>query len=173
MFLNNSRSGYKGTAQYAAGDFLIVFCNENELPAPGRKNQLRALVRKVALRQSGHFMTGHVTLLGAKLWLSGAYGHDGLPVEITEYKRRNVPETPETFESHEARTAFYDALAKIKFENIERIPGLWARLHPLPDDLTLEFWSGGGHNGPGKEYTRMREWALANIETLRHLKEAP
>jgi hypothetical protein len=182
MFITSDRRGYVGTSQYASGLFLLVFTNENAPRLANGKMALRALVRKVALTQSGHFMTGHVSLpfaegegpnvrlAHARIWLSGSYGHDGLPIEITEYKRRNVPKSPETFETAEEHKAFYDALAKIPFEHVERVPGLWDRLHPLPDELVARFWSGGGHNTHGDEGSALREWALSNLSTLRHLR---
>lgn len=180
MFITSDRRGYVGTSQYAAGLFLIVFCNENAPPLASGRKPLRVIVRKVALTQSGHFMTGHVTFSYAeggdgcvglrreRFWLSGGYGHDGLPIEITEYKRRNVPPKPETSEECEA---YYDALAKIPFEHVERAPGLWERLHPLPDELVDRFWtSSSGHNAPGEEGPALREWALANLNMLKHLR---
>lgn len=178
MFVANVRRGYQGTAQIASGLFLILFTNEN---APRRANgsrALRALVRKVALHQTGHFMMGSVTfayadavgLRRARFSLSGTYGGDGLPVEITDYKRRNVPPKPEEFESAAECDAYYEALAKIPFENVERAPGLWDRLHPVPDEIADLYWTSGGHNCAGAEEIPMRAWATANIDTLRHLR---
>ena len=43
---------------------------------------LRGIIRRVALRQLGHWMTGRARI-GAKWYsISGAYGHDGLPLTV-------------------------------------------------------------------------------------------
>lgn len=169
MFIRSDRYGYIGTGQYASGLFLAVFCNANAPKLPNGYKPLRAIVRKVALHQLGHFMMGRLTLMGHPFSLSGTYGSDGLPIEITTYGRRNVPPKPEEFSSLEEHQAYYDNLATIPYETYEMVPGLWERLHPLPDDLVAEFWNGGGHNSAGAEGLSMHEWASTNLETLRHL----
>lgn len=45
-------------------------------------NEIRALVRKVAMHQCGHFMMGTARAFGHKLTLSGSYGSNGLTVEV-------------------------------------------------------------------------------------------
>lgn len=173
MFLSKARAGYLGTEQYASGLFLMLFCNENAPKLANGRAPIRALVRKIALRQCGHFMMGRVTLRGVRFSLSGSYGHDGLPIEITEYKRIGVPEKPETFETVEQHRAYYDALDACEWKHVERAPGLWERLHPLPDELVERFWtSNDGHNSHGSEGASIFTWAVQNIETLKHLKGA-
>lgn len=46
--------------------------------------EIRALVRRVALHQLGHFMMGQVTILGHDIPISGTYGSDGLPRSVPQ-----------------------------------------------------------------------------------------
>jgi hypothetical protein len=85
MYLNG-HEGYVGGDQYATGDFLIIF----EKPAASiherpLRPELRALVRRVRLRQTGHFMMGSAQIAGKHtVALSGAYGGDGLPCDLKD-----------------------------------------------------------------------------------------
>ena len=36
----------------------------------------------------------------------------------------------------------------------------------LPEDLTVQYWAGGGWNGAGKEAPSMGQWAMENWATL-------
>lgn len=56
------------------------------------QREIRALVRKVALHQFGHFMMGSARAFGHRLPISGAYGSDGLPRTVPrEVFDRAVP----------------------------------------------------------------------------------
>lgn len=44
---------------------------------------IRAIVRKVALQQFGHFMMGNARVKGKVLTISGSYGSDGLPMSVS------------------------------------------------------------------------------------------
>lgn len=46
--------------------------------------EIRGIVRKVALRQLGHWMMGRARVRGESLTISGSYGHDGLPMTVGE-----------------------------------------------------------------------------------------
>ncbi len=46
------------------------------------QKEIRALVRKVAMRQCGHWMMGIAHAFGHRLSLSGSYGGDGLTVTV-------------------------------------------------------------------------------------------
>jgi hypothetical protein len=103
MFISQSRCGYIGTEQYASGDFLIVFDRDVYTPnhvdsydpatrdftkplhrlTDVERREVRVLVRKIALRQCGHWMMGAVKLCGHRISLSGTYGSDGLPHTLT------------------------------------------------------------------------------------------
>jgi len=58
----------------------------------GLKFPIKAIIRKVSLRQLGHFMVGKVRIYGESFVVSGAYGYDGLtlPVSMEVYKRASV-----------------------------------------------------------------------------------
>lgn len=45
--------------------------------------------------------------------------------------------------------------------------GLWEHLIPLPEELTQEFWKGGGWNSAGSEAESMVDWAKNNLTLLR------
>jgi hypothetical protein len=45
--------------------------------------------------------------------------------------------------------------------------GLWEHLVPLPEELTVEFWKGGGWNSAGAEGPSVRDWAAKNLNVLR------
>lgn len=123
--------------QHARGRFLMVFNNYTT----GTPRELRAAVRNVHLRQSGHFMTGFCVLTlrrgqdwiengytpraSQRVFVSGTYGHDGLPIDV----------------------------------DASYVPGFWEALVPLPPELVEKFWSGGGHNSAGTEAMDMFTWA--------------
>jgi len=74
--LNDGHIYYRGTRQcWRRGLFLILMDTAEE-------TALRAIVRKVALQQRGHWMMGRTRI--GKYWytLSGAYGSDGLPLTV-------------------------------------------------------------------------------------------
>lgn len=75
MFIRLKYSGYEGSSQAAAGDFMIL-C----LPVGRSSNYLdaHALVRYVKMKQMGHWMMGNFNAFGYRLIVSGSYGADGL-----------------------------------------------------------------------------------------------
>lgn len=89
MFVTSRYHGHnRNGEQTAAGDFLIVaggatFVLDEE---SGRqvlvKMPLRAALRGVRLIQFGHWMMGSARLGKTRLTISGAYGSDGLPVDV-------------------------------------------------------------------------------------------
>lgn len=140
MFLNGRGRYNRDGEQTCAGDFLLVF---NQKPG----GPLRCVVRHVRMRQCGHFMMGSATVGPFRLTLSGTYGHDGLPLSPEDGKvPKGTPfaEDPETGAKN-----------------------LWARLHPMPDELVEAFWKGGGHNTGGSEMPLLKEWALEHLAELR------
>ena len=76
-----SRCYYVGTEQRVfRAPFLLLLQLEN---GPCDASNTFACVRKVALRQLGHFMMGYANLNGKWHSVSGAYGSDGLPMTVT------------------------------------------------------------------------------------------
>ena len=90
MFLqdNHFQGWYaRSGEQKAKGRFLAVFSGTETYPEPhpetGRQLPiLYAVVRSVTLIQCGHWMMGYLRLAGARVTVSGAYGGDGLPMDV-------------------------------------------------------------------------------------------
>ena len=78
-----------GSQHTAKGLFLILIQPEDDTAC---KEPIKALVRKVALRQVGHFMMGVARIYGQSISISGAYGGDGLPRSVPReiYDRAKV-----------------------------------------------------------------------------------
>jgi hypothetical protein len=83
MYILPSRVFYTDDGQQCSrsAPFLILL---SPLKYEGKKVPIRGIVRRVCLRQLGHFMMGHTTIKGHRLSLSGAYGNDGLPVTVSD-----------------------------------------------------------------------------------------
>jgi hypothetical protein len=92
MYIEDTITGVdRAGAQVARrARFLILVDNAGApIEAP---LAMRAVVRRVALRQCGHFMMGTARAFGHSMAISGAYGHDGLPIPVPEeVYRRAVP----------------------------------------------------------------------------------
>jgi len=99
MFIKLVKTYYSkedGEQRTGKGLFLILIQNKH-LPT-GRGNT-RAIVRKVALRQLGHFMMGSTIIKGHTISLSGAYGNNGLVVDVpTEVYEMGVEIPDELYE---------------------------------------------------------------------------
>ena len=78
MFIKPTRSYYTyDGSQHASRQWFLILLQpplftEEKLP-------IRAVVRKVALSQLGHFMMGIARIKGHSIVCSGSYGGDGLP----------------------------------------------------------------------------------------------
>ena len=71
---NEGHTYYRGTEQcHTRAPFLILV-----QPELGEYEPIRAIVRKVALHQCGHWMMGSARAFGYQIPISGAYGADGL-----------------------------------------------------------------------------------------------
>ncbi len=89
MYIEQPTSFYRGTEQCAGrARFLILVQDKSQPLGP---NNMRAIVRKVALRQCGHWMMGCARIGGKTITISGSYGSDGLPVTVdTEIYNRGI-----------------------------------------------------------------------------------
>lgn len=90
MYIEKTISGYDGTEQISRrANFLLLI-----QPATYERinDPIKALVRKVALRQCGNFMMGRAKIYGKSIIISGSYGGDGLPVSVPDeiYDRARV-----------------------------------------------------------------------------------
>jgi len=83
MYLDNSGyTYYNGTEQcHTRTNFLILIDDKDQAVGP---DNMRAIVRKVALRQCGHFMMGVARIKNTPITISGAYGNDGLSVSVSK-----------------------------------------------------------------------------------------
>lgn len=71
--------GHGGEQRHTKAPFLILVQDKDQPIGP---DNFRALVRKVALQQLGHFMMGTARVFNQSLTISGAYGNDGLPISV-------------------------------------------------------------------------------------------
>ena len=78
MYLEQTTGYYRGTEQATKrASFLLLVQKEG-------CDEIRALVRKVALRQCGHWMMGRARVAGETITVSGAYGGDGLTRNVSK-----------------------------------------------------------------------------------------
>jgi hypothetical protein len=82
MYLKSSGGYYKGTEQHCRKAPFLILIQSAQLPFG--KNNLRAIVRKVALSQIGHFMMGIARIKNQSIILSGSYRNDGLPKTVNQ-----------------------------------------------------------------------------------------
>lgn len=123
-------------------DFLILLDKNVMTNEPV---EYRAVVRKVSLKQFGHFMMGYARVFGYSLVISGPYGIDGLSISVDQKWDKEDKQT---------------ALRK-----------LWDSAVPVPDELIKLWNTGGGHNSSGSEAPAMRKWALENLKELKGKKQ--
>lgn len=148
MFIKTTKAGYtKNGTQIAAGYFLLV-CQHDEHP-----RELRAIVRYVRMRQLGHFMMARLQLAGHVFSLSGEFGSDGLPFDITR-AGDFAKEKPEN-------TSWQPRLTR------EEADALWSMMVPVPQVLADAYWKDStGHNSVGSTAPAFRNWARQNIGKL-------
>ena len=109
MYIEETTVYYDGTEQRCRrANFLILmqpdddFWNEDGTVNKNRStgNNLRAVVRKVALHQFGHWMMGRANIGGKWITISGSYGQDGLPKTVAkDIWERGVPLPDELYEA--------------------------------------------------------------------------
>lgn len=81
MYIEKTRGYYTSDGQQniERANFLILMTPKTDHKAP-----VRAIVRKVAMSQFGHFMMGTARIKGHSLALSGSYGADGLILSVPQ-----------------------------------------------------------------------------------------
>jgi len=108
FILKSDHYGYmRGTEQCTTRGRFLLLLQPNlykmvrgvQPPGPARMLDIQAscapentfaVVRCVALRQCGHFMTGRANLCGRWVTVSGSYGSDGLPMSVDKLPRDAV-----------------------------------------------------------------------------------
>jgi hypothetical protein len=97
MFITKVHTYYDGTEQCTSrGSFLLLLQRKD---GPCNADNTFAVVRKVALRQLGHFMMGRANINGKWHSVSGAYGSDGLPMTVERLPIDAKPLPPELYEA--------------------------------------------------------------------------
>jgi len=82
MYLDNDGRTYysrTGNQHHSKGNFLVLLQDKGQDIGP---NNFKAVVRKVALEQMGHWMMGTARIKNHSITISGAYGRDGLPCSV-------------------------------------------------------------------------------------------
>lgn len=79
---NQGHTYYRGTQQCHTRAPFLIFVQDKD--GTIGKDNFRALVRKVALQQMGNFMMGTARINNQSITISGAYGSDGLPVDVSK-----------------------------------------------------------------------------------------
>lgn len=84
MYLSNGGRYYGRDGGQCArrGAFLLMMQPDTRDPMGDCGKRIRCVVRKVALRQCGHWMMGTARIGSRWYTVSGAYGHDGLPMAV-------------------------------------------------------------------------------------------
>lgn len=81
MYIQKTVTGYeKDGCQVSRRALFLILIRPHVESREG--NEVRAIVRKVALRSCGQFMMGCAFAKGKRITISGAYGSDGLPVSV-------------------------------------------------------------------------------------------
>ena len=96
MYIDGTDTFYVSDEQCARkAKFLILMSLRGE-----DCNVIRGIVRKVALRQMGQWMMGRIRIGRESYSLSGAYGNDGLIVDVAaDAFEKGTPLPPELFEA--------------------------------------------------------------------------
>lgn len=92
MYLKNDHvSGYLPSGEYVCRRGLFLLLIQPKSYAR-RNDPIKAIVRKVALHQVGHYMMGTARIYGESIAVSGAYGGNGLPCGVPDavYDRATV-----------------------------------------------------------------------------------
>lgn len=94
MYVVQTRSYYtaSGNQHSARAPFLLLLQKPDDTAIYG-------CVRKVALEQWGHWMMGRANLGGRWHTVSGAYGSDGLPMDVDVLPKDAVPLPADLYEA--------------------------------------------------------------------------
>ena len=96
MFITSKYSGYNQHGeQSAAGLFLILMTRKGDHGSCLAPGATRAVVRYVRMTQLGHFMMGSAQIGPERVVLSGGYGNDGLPTDVSDAAFERGVDVPE------------------------------------------------------------------------------
>ena len=97
MYIDEARTYYAGSEQRAMRSRFLLLLQRTGGPYDAASTF--AVVRKVALRQFGHYMMGRANLNGKWYTVSGPYGNDGLPMDVERLPADAKPLPPALFEA--------------------------------------------------------------------------
>ena len=92
MYIKKTSRYYSDASgsQATRRQWFLILMSDKTKRFDGTK--IRAIVRKVALHQCGHWMMGTARIHGQSITLSGSYGGDGLTTDVpTEVYNAGVP----------------------------------------------------------------------------------
>jgi hypothetical protein len=92
VYIETTTRYYVGSEARIRKARFLILCQPNDVAHKDPMPAPRALVRKVALLQCGHFMIGVARAWGRSLKLSGDYGDDGLALAVPPevYERAEI-----------------------------------------------------------------------------------
>lgn len=99
MYIKKTERYYRGASQATKRQWFLLLVQKKNGKERGA-DAIRALVRKVAMEQCGHFMMGTARAFNRSIVVSGSYGGDGLPKRVPdEVWERSVPITEELYQA--------------------------------------------------------------------------
>jgi len=93
MYLTNRNRYDNASGQHCRQAPFLILVQPSGME--GHKAPMRALVRKVALHQCGHWMMGSTRAFGQRIALSGCYGDDGSPCSVPQEVYDRATPVPE------------------------------------------------------------------------------
>ena len=207
MFIHSQRGGYdRHGGQWSSGAFLMLCLGDAWKPWTG--GNLRAMVRHVKLRQLGHFMAGHAIIpttyqdgellldrtqadivgmtvtrgaplaARAKLYLSGTFGSDGLPMHVPTKVTldKGLREQPVNLDWRCLKLDNGQPYYTPKEHTAESpcwysrgVPWqVYERMAPVPDEIAMAVGNDDtGHNSAGVQAIgKLGPWARGNLRAL-------
>lgn len=90
MYIYPTQRYYVGAEQYTRRQWFLLIIQPRTYER--KAEPFKAIVRKVALRQLGHWMVGTARIYNHSIGVSGSYGGDGFPRHVPDevYDRAQV-----------------------------------------------------------------------------------
>jgi len=90
MYLTNGNGYYDSAGeQHSRRGLFLMLCQPPGIASCD--TPIKAVVRKVALHQFGHWMMGKARIYGQSFTVSGAYGADGLIMDVPQEVYDRLP----------------------------------------------------------------------------------
>lgn len=135
MYLQPTSTYYVGTEMHIRRNLFLILCQPpGSMRGFNQMTQTRAIVRKVAMSQCGHFMMGYAYAFGHKLILSGSYGSDGLPKTVPQEVYDRAFPVPEWLMELWAKGGGHNGAGSEKWRMADwamsNLSALWLNKHP-------------------------------------------